>query len=289
MAIFRIHKTGNYTVMSNEHLIDKRLSIKAKGLLSIMLSLPEDWDYSVLGLTRLSKDGKDCILSTLAELRNAGYVRMTQTKSDKGHFASWCYDVFESSQNGNPNSESPHSGNPNSESPHSGNPQQLNTNSINIITDSRIVNNTPTSKNTKKPNTKENTPSIPQGEVLELSLEEELFEAFRKAYKGSKRGHDTEFRDFTKKHKDWKDVVKILLPAYERQEAILEQRLKDTGWRPEPKNLKTYLNQRCWETEENYEKRINNQTASRPTDAQMLRAAIDQSWGPGGDPLADIL
>ena len=96
------------------------------------------------------------------------------------------------------------------------------------------------------------TPPTPQG-VCEWSAEEETFEQFRKAYKGSKRGHDVEFKDFTTKHKDWKEVIAFLLPAYERQESIREQQLKETGWRPQQKNLKTYLNQRCWEEEVTYE------------------------------------
>ena len=61
MAVFRVEKTRNYTVMSNQHLRDKRLSLKAKGLLSLMLSLPEDWDYTTKGLARICKDGVDSI------------------------------------------------------------------------------------------------------------------------------------------------------------------------------------------------------------------------------------
>lgn len=106
-----------------------------------------------------------------------------------------------------------------------------------------------------KPNNKTTnniSPSIPQGEVIEWSEEEELFETFRIAYQGSKNGHDTEFKNF-KKHKDWKEVVRFLLPAYERQEAIREQQKRETGWRPQPKNLKTWLNNRCWEEEIKYD------------------------------------
>lgn len=74
MAVFRVEKTRNYTVMSNYHLRDKSLSLKAKGLLSLMLSLPEDWDYTTKGLARICKDGVDSICATVRELEGAGYI-----------------------------------------------------------------------------------------------------------------------------------------------------------------------------------------------------------------------
>ena len=72
MAVFRVEKTRNYTVMSNYHLRDKSLSLKAKGLLSLMLSLPEDWDYTTKGLARICKDGVDSICATVRELEGRG-------------------------------------------------------------------------------------------------------------------------------------------------------------------------------------------------------------------------
>ena len=68
MSVFKIEKTKNYTVMSNYHLRDKNLTYKAKGLLSFMLSLPEDWDYSINGLVKVSKEGKKAIRTMLEEL-----------------------------------------------------------------------------------------------------------------------------------------------------------------------------------------------------------------------------
>ena len=73
MAVFRIEKTRDYTVMSNYHLRDRSLSLKAKGLLSLMLSLPEDWDYTTKGLAKICKDGVDSICSTVNELEEHGY------------------------------------------------------------------------------------------------------------------------------------------------------------------------------------------------------------------------
>ena len=68
MGVFRVEKNANYTVMSNYHLRDKSLSLKAKGLLSQMLSLPEDWDYTLSGLASINKEGKDAIRSAVKEL-----------------------------------------------------------------------------------------------------------------------------------------------------------------------------------------------------------------------------
>ena len=75
MSTFRVNKNVNYTVMSNHHLQDKRLSLKAKGLLSYMLSLPDDWDYSLKGLTTGCRDGIDSVRSAVRELEASGYLR----------------------------------------------------------------------------------------------------------------------------------------------------------------------------------------------------------------------
>ena len=75
MAVFRLERTRDYTVMSNHHLRDKRLSLKAKGLLSQMLSLPEDWDYTLSGLAYINRESKDAIRSAVNELERAGYVQ----------------------------------------------------------------------------------------------------------------------------------------------------------------------------------------------------------------------
>lgn len=105
------------------------MSLKAKGLLSLMLSLPEDWDYSVAGLTTLSKDGKDGVMTALAELEKFGYLTRTRLVNDKGQFDGVEYNIYEQPQE-KPVAEKPISENENSEKPISENPQQLNTNSI---------------------------------------------------------------------------------------------------------------------------------------------------------------
>lgn len=129
MSVMRVHKTANFTVMSNHHFKEKKMSLKAKGLLSLMLSLPEDWDYSVAGLTTLSKDGKDGVMTALAELEKFGYLTRTRLVNDKGQFDGIEYNIFESPQE-KPVSEKPISANPILEKPISEKPTQLNTNSI---------------------------------------------------------------------------------------------------------------------------------------------------------------
>lgn len=95
MPVFRVEKNGNYTVMSNYHLDDDRLSLKAVGLLSKMLRLPDDWDYTIAGLTALCKDGKAAVQTALKELETAGYIQRSQSHGDNGAFAGYDYIVFE--------------------------------------------------------------------------------------------------------------------------------------------------------------------------------------------------
>ena len=146
MAVFRIERTKDYTVMSNYHLRDKSLSLKAKGLLSQMLSLPEDWDYTLTGLSIINRESKDAIRSAVNELEQAGYIRRHQTVDAKGKFSVNEYVIYEQPQprpsgtglgrpdgsiSGQPSlayplSENPTTGNPSTENPSPENPTQLN-------------------------------------------------------------------------------------------------------------------------------------------------------------------
>lgn len=92
--VFRIEKNKNYTVMSNYHLRDKNLSLKTKGLLSIMLSLPDDWDYSIAGLTTICKDGESAVRSALKELEEHGYLKRERVY-ESGKIIDWNYIVYE--------------------------------------------------------------------------------------------------------------------------------------------------------------------------------------------------
>lgn len=132
MAVFRVERTRDYTVMSNYHLKDKRLSLKSKGLLSQMLSLPDDWDYTLTGLSVINRESKDAIRSALNELEAAGYIRRRQTTDASGKFSSNEYVIYERPEeteplSGKPSSENPTTEKPMTEKPSSGNPTQLNT------------------------------------------------------------------------------------------------------------------------------------------------------------------
>ena len=133
MSVFRINKTANYTVMSNHHFKEKKMSLKAKGLLSLMLSLPDDWDYSISGLATLSKDGKDSIMSALGELEKFGYLTRQRVTDGKGRFAGVEYNIFEIPQPENPISEKSNQENSDSGKSDSEKPAQLNTYLINHL------------------------------------------------------------------------------------------------------------------------------------------------------------
>ena len=95
MAIFRIEKTADYTTMSNRHFKDKRLSWKSKGLLSQMLSLPENWDYTLKGLAHINRESIDAIRTAIWELEKAGYVKRRQIRRSNGKMAEMEYVIFE--------------------------------------------------------------------------------------------------------------------------------------------------------------------------------------------------
>ena len=95
MAVYRIARTRDYTVMANHHLRNRNLSLKAKGLLSVMLSLPNDWNYSTNGLASISKEGKDCICTILKELECAGYICRRIVRNADGKIVDVEYSIFE--------------------------------------------------------------------------------------------------------------------------------------------------------------------------------------------------
>lgn len=136
MAVCRIEKTKDYTVMANHHLRNKGLSLKAKGLLSLMLSLPEDWDYTVKGLAYICKDGIDSINGAIKELETTGYMHRQRVRNDRGQLTTTEYTIREYPQNlgGDtfpaevlPAQESPILENPTQAMPIQEEPHQLNT------------------------------------------------------------------------------------------------------------------------------------------------------------------
>jgi hypothetical protein len=135
MGTIRVHKTNNFTVMSNFHFKEKKMSLKAKGLLSLMLSLPDDWNYSISGLVTLSKDGKDSVMSALAELEKFGYLERERVTNSKGQFSGVEYNIYEQPQQGKPVAEKQNEEKRKADKPNAENRQQLNTNSINYLLD----------------------------------------------------------------------------------------------------------------------------------------------------------
>ena len=112
MAVFRIEKTRDYTVMANHHLRNTALSLKAKGLLSLMLSLPEDWDYTTKGLARICRDGVDSICATVRELEDAGYIIRERVRNRNGQLGSIEYTIVEQPREIPPEPEKPERENP---------------------------------------------------------------------------------------------------------------------------------------------------------------------------------
>ena len=130
MAVFRVERTQDYTVMSNHHLKDSNLSMKAKGLLSMMLSLPDEWNYSTRGLAAICKEGVDAIGKALKELEQAGYIVRRQLRSADGRICDTEYTIFESPRppdTASPDTENPYLDIPDAEEPDTDNPAQLNT------------------------------------------------------------------------------------------------------------------------------------------------------------------
>ena len=133
MAVFRVEKNSGYTVMSNHHLRNRALSLKAKGLLSQMLSLPEDWDYTLQGLARINRESIDAIRQAIRELEQAGYIQRSRERDEKGRLRGADYVIFELPQpvpaSVSPTLENPTLENPTQENPTLENPMQLNTKS----------------------------------------------------------------------------------------------------------------------------------------------------------------
>ncbi|HEF0466593.1 TPA: helix-turn-helix domain-containing protein [Clostridioides difficile] len=130
MAVFRVERNRGYTVMSNHHLRNKELTLKAKGLLSQMLSLPEDWDYTLAGLSLINREKIDAIREAVRELERAGYIVRSRECDEKGRLRGADYVIYEQPQPPPkldlPTLENPILENPTQEKPTLENPTQLN-------------------------------------------------------------------------------------------------------------------------------------------------------------------
>ena len=208
MGVIRVEHNENYTTMANYHLRDSRLSLRAMGLMSKMLSLPDDWDYSVAGLTKIVKEGRDAVRKALQELESAGYLIREQSRQG-GSFAGCDYTLFERPQTGsgspspgNPSTvESPLTENPTTVNPTSGNPTQLNNEE---------------NKRTKQP---KHTPAAPVWDP-------EAFERFWRLYP-KKKDKKAAIQEWNKLRAD-RNLMRIMAAALRRQMAS-EEWLRDKG------------------------------------------------------------
>ncbi len=171
MAVFRVEKTRDYTVMANHHLKNRTLTLKAKGLLSLMLSLPEDWDYTLKGLSFISVESIDAIREAVKELERSGYIIRSRARNDKGQLKGADYVIYEQPHLSDeppipekptldiptlddPVQEKPILDTPILGKPTQGNPTQLNTNRVNMYPVSPEKSNTyGTNPNQSNPNT----------------------------------------------------------------------------------------------------------------------------------------
>ena len=152
MAVFRVEKTKDFTIMCNHHLRNRKLSLKAKGLLSLMLSLPEDWDYTTKGLAHICKDGIDAISTALKELEQQGYLTRERVRLPNGRLGDIEYTIHEQPvtpdippnppKRENPRQVNPGQAKPEQAEPEQENPAQLNTNRSNTNSEKTYPPNT---------------------------------------------------------------------------------------------------------------------------------------------------
>ena len=163
MAVFRIERTRDYTVMSNHHLRNEKLSLKAKGLLSMMLSLPDDWNYTTRGLAKICKEGVDAIGGALRELERAGYIVRHQMRDRQGRISDTEYVIYEQPQPKNPDTPQPDTPQPDTAAPDTENPDMVKPDMVKPDTEK------PAELNIEKSNTEKSitygssTDSIPSG------------------------------------------------------------------------------------------------------------------------------
>lgn len=185
MSVIRVEKTKNYTVMSNYHFKEKDMSLKAKGLLSLMLSLPDNWDYSIAGLVAICKENETAIKSALKELQQFGYVKVDKImpdKTDSGRIE-YIYNIYEKPKQ---DSKKQDVENLPLENQHVENPTQLNTNKLN-------TNKLSTKDNIKKNSKKKSKIDIKiesiEKKCLEYDLTDEVIELLSRFFRNLLENH----------------------------------------------------------------------------------------------------
>ena len=226
MSIYRIHKKTDYSVISNYLFKDKHLSLRGKGMLALILSLPDEWKYSIEGLATLVPDGRNTVIKALDELMDLGYIVRKQETDESGKFTGYVYDIY----------EEPYAQQPFTEFGKTENEVQVNTN----ISNTNIVNTNIS-----------NTPIIP----AKIAKRKELFEQFWAAYPKCKRKVDKKGceRKFLK--------IKDLETVFPDIMASLEMWKKSKQWTKDngeyiPQTSK-WINQEYWKvTDERTEREV---------------------------------
>ena len=206
MAVFRVERNTGYTVMSNHHLRNKELSLKAKGLLSQMLSLPEDWDYTLAGLSYINRESIDAIRTAVWELEKAGYITRRQGRDEKGKMTAIEYTIYEQPQPPaldcpvleNPTADNPILENPTTDSPMLENPMTDNPTSENPTQLNKDISRTDLSKKEKSNTDISNTHSIPILSPYPSPFTEDAAEPERKGTEAKTQSAVEIYRDIIK-------------------------------------------------------------------------------------------
>ena len=196
MAVFRVERNRGYTVMSNHHLRNRGLTLKAKGLLSQMLSLPDNWDYTLAGLSRINREKIDAIREAVRELEKAGYIVRSRERDEKGRLRGADYIIYEQPQPPvsdlptleNPTLDNPTLENPTLENPTLENPTQLN----------KDISRTDLSKKEKSNTDISNTHSIPILSPYPSPFTEDAAEPERKGTEAKTQSAIEIYRDIIK-------------------------------------------------------------------------------------------
>jgi len=186
MAVFRVERNRGYTVMSNHHLRNRDLTLKAKGLLSQMLSLPDNWDYTLAGLSRINREKIDAIREAVRELEKAGYIVRSRERDEKGRLRGADYIIYEQPQP--PVSDLPTLENPTLDNPTLENPTQLN----------KDISRTDLSKKEKSNTDISNTHSIPILSPYPSPFTEDAAEPDRKGTEAKTQSAIEIYRDIIK-------------------------------------------------------------------------------------------
>ena len=201
MPVFRVEKTADFTVMSNHHLRNRQLSLRAKGLLSQMLSLPPDWDYTLAGLAAINLEGIDAVREAVRELEKEGYITREQQRGDRGRFSNSVYVIREVPSLAAPSSENPTSVIPISVKPTAANP-----------TTGPPVSENPRELNREVSNTEElNTDCInyPINQICDRTQEADAMRKERELYRELIR-ENISYECFSRNYRDREDVDEIV-------------------------------------------------------------------------------